>query len=228
MAHILVVEDQKSIVMQVEALLKSRGHLVAVAFNSHDALEQLHRFRIDLVVTDIMMPGGASGFELAKTIKKDQRYTSIPVMIMTGRRDQKDVEKGILSGADDYVVKPLDTDLFLAKIDALLRKRGKQEFTNCTVNEVGRWDMTIDVIGITEVGLEVNSPVALVVGTNVRMDCDIFAKIGIPVPTLHVISCDPIPKTKTFKVKVNFIGFQEKELKPIRMWIRDTLARTAS
>ena len=129
MAFILVVEDQKSVLMQVEALLRSRGHAVITAANSHDALDQLSRFQIDMIITDIMMPGGASGFELAKTIKKDPRFAGKPIMMMTGRRDAKDVEKGIMSGADDYVVKPLDSDLFIAKVEALLQKSGQREFS---------------------------------------------------------------------------------------------------
>ena len=229
MAHVLVVEDQKSVVMQVEALLKSRGFAVATASNSHDAMDQLARFRIDLVITDIMMPGGASGFELAKTIKKDPRFTGIPVMIMTGRRDQKDVEKGILSGADDYVVKPLDTDLFLAKVEALLYRRGKPDFTSCSISVTGNWDVSITIVGISEIGLDVRSAFQVQSGTNLKITSDLFRKIGIPTPTLHVISCDLASEVpKMFSVRLSFIGLTEKELRPIRIWIRDYSTKNAS
>jgi len=229
MAFILVVEDQKSVLMQVEALLKSRGHAVITASNSHDAMDQLSRFHIDLVITDIMMPGGASGFELAKTIKKDPRFTGKPVMMLTGRRDAKDVEKGIMSGADDYVVKPIDADLFLAKVEGLLSKNGRREFASCNINVTGQWDMAIEIIGISEMGLDVRSPVAVYSGTNVKINSDLFRKIGIPTPTMHVISCDVVSEVpKVYNVRLTFIGFTEKELKPIRMFIRDYSNKTAS
>lgn len=208
--------------MQVEALLKSRGHAVITAMNSHDAMDQLGRFQIDLVITDIMMPGGASGFELAKTIKKDPRFIGKPIMMLTGRRDQKDVEKGIMSGADDYVVKPIDADLFLAKVEALLHKNGRREFASCNIKVTGQWDLNIEITGISELGLDVKSPVAVYSGTNVKINTELFNRIGIPSPTMHVISCEPISEVpKLYSVRLSFIGFSEKELKPIRMFIRD-------
>lgn len=221
MAHILVVEDQKTVLIQVEALLKSRGHAVITATNSHDALDQLGRMHIDMIITDIMMPGGASGFELAKTIKKDPRFVGKPVMMMTGRRDQKDVEKGILSGADDYVVKPLDADLFLAKVDALLRRTGQKDFASCNIAATGQWDMNVDIVGISEIGLDVRSPVAIQSGVNMKIHTDLFSRIGIPAPIMHVISCEAVSGAPpSYNVRLSFIGFTEKELKPLRMWIR--------
>lgn len=229
MAQILVVEDQKSIVMQVESLLRSRGHVVVTASNSIDAMDQLGRMHIDMVITDVMMPMGASGFELVKTIKKDGRFHGLPVMIMTGRRDPKDVEKGILAGADDYVVKPIDHDLFLAKVEALLSKKGTKEFASCAIREVGQWDLNIQIVGISEIGLEVNSPVAVYVGSNMKIQTDLFQKIGIPAPTLHVTSCEIVSELpKLYHVTLSFIGFSEKELRPLRIWIRDNLTKNAS
>lgn len=228
MAHILVVEDQKTVLMQVEALLKSRGHAVITATNSHDAMDQLGRMHIDMIITDIMMPGGASGFELAKTIKKDPRFAGKPVMMMTGRRDAKDVEKGILSGADDYVVKPLDADLFLAKVEALLRKSGQQDFVACSISYTGQWDMNVTIVGISEIGLEVRSPVPVQTGTNIKMNTELFGQIGVPAPTMHVTSCDPVSTLPPlFHVRLSFIGWTEKELKPLRIWIRDYSTRAS-
>jgi CheY-like chemotaxis protein len=228
MAHILVVEDQKTVQMQVEALLKSRGHAVVVASNSHDALEQLGRMHIDMIITDIMMPGGASGFELAKTIKKDPRFVGKPIMMMTGRRDAKDVEKGILSGADDYVVKPLDSDLFLAKVEALLAKTGQKDFVSCAIAVAGQWDVNITISGISEIGLEVRSPFPINTGQNIKINTELFKMIGVPSPTMHVTSCEPVSGVPpVYAVRLSFIGFTEKELKPIRIWIRDSTTKSA-
>jgi DNA-binding response OmpR family regulator len=222
MAHILVVEDQKTVLMQVEALLKSRGHAVITASNSHDALDQLGRMHIDMIITDIMMPGGASGYELAKTIKKDPRFAGKPVMMMTGRRDQKDVAKGILSGADDYVVKPLDADLFLAKVEALLARPGQKDFAACNISVTAQWDMNVDIVGISEIGLEIRSPVQVQTGQNIKLNTDLFRRIGIASPTMHVTSCDPVSNIPPmYFVRLSFIGFTEKELQPVRIFIRD-------
>lgn len=224
MAHILVVEDQRSVTMLVESLLRSRGHVVVTATNSIDAMDQLGRIHIDMVITDVMMPMGASGFELVKTIKKDTKYHGLPVMIMTGRRDPKDVEKGIACGADDYVVKPIDHDLFLAKVEALLSKKGTREFASCPIREVGQWDLNIQIVGVSEIGIEVKSPVAVYVGSNIKINTDLFQKIGIQNPTLHVTSCEVISELpKIYHVTLSFIGFSEKELRPLRVWIRDNL-----
>jgi CheY-like chemotaxis protein len=224
MAHVLVVEDQKTVLMLVESLLKSRGHSVSTASNSIDAMDQLGRLHFDMVITDVMMPLGSSGFELVKTIKKDPRFHGLPVMIVTGRRDPKDVEKGILAGADDYVVKPIDADLFLAKVDSLLRRLGRKEFAMCSVKVTGQWDMNVEIVGVSEIGLEVKSPVPVNVGTNMRVHTELFSRIGIPNPIMHVIVCEQISEIpKIYSVRLSFIGFSEKELRPLRMWIRDIL-----
>jgi len=73
------------------------------------------------------------------------------------------VEKGILSGADEYVVKPLDADLFLAKVDALLRLNGQKAFASCNISATGQWDMNVDIVGISEIGLEVRSSVPVAI-----------------------------------------------------------------
>ncbi len=122
MSRILVVDDQISIQKLIEGILHSRSHKVTCVGHAIDALDKLENYPFDLVITDIMMPNGVTGFELTRNIRKSVKYGSIPVIMITGRREAKDIEKGIEAGTDDYVIKPVDPDILLSKTDSLILK----------------------------------------------------------------------------------------------------------
>src|SRR5688572_26828558 len=108
MARVLVVDDQKSVLMTLEALLAKEGHLVSSCLNAADALSKLQEENFDLLVTDAIMPGGETGYALIRTIRSHPKLTDLPVILVTGKREREDVERGLLAGTDDYVVKPVD------------------------------------------------------------------------------------------------------------------------
>jgi twitching motility two-component system response regulator PilH len=99
-------------------MLTKRGFAVRTAEGGDEALRRLSEEKPDLILMDVVMPGG-NGFQLTRTITRDPRYADIPVIMCTSKNQETDRVWGIRQGAKDYVVKPVNADDLMAKIQAL-------------------------------------------------------------------------------------------------------------
>lgn len=219
MARILVVDDQDHILVMVKSLLKTRKHTVETASNPHDAIDLLKRFPFDLLITDIQMPG-ASGLDLARTVRHNREFAHLAIMILSGKRRHKDVHDGISVGADEYVVKPIDPDVFLAKVDALLAKHGQvAKVAAVKVRQNASWDLKCEVTEVSEMGLTVMSTYSPVIGSKTKLQSPLFDMIGIKPPWLVVVDCKLFPNGY-YEVQMNFAAMSESDFQPIRAWVR--------
>lgn len=119
MFNILVVEDDASTRKLMEAVLRGNGYVPFLAENGEQALDLLDSQHIDLMVTDIMMPG-IDGYDLAGQLR--EAGFSLPILMVTAKETQMDKKKGFLAGTDDYMTKPVDEEEMLLRIKALLRR----------------------------------------------------------------------------------------------------------
>lgn len=223
MARILIVDDQKSVLLTLEALLGTHGHTVVACTNAIDALKVLTSEPMDLVITDAIMPGGADGYALTRTIRKEVKLSKIPIILLTGRREKSDVEKGIQAGVDDYVVKPLDPELLMAKVHNLLLKNPDEavHFVEAQVRFKAEWDSKTEITAVSELGVTLKSLVPIPTGKILRLHSTFFAEVGIPEIPLRVDQCSELAGTEGyFKIDTHFVGISEKELSPLRLWIR--------
>ena len=124
--RILCVDDEPEILKFFESLLALKGYEVTKALNGEEALQKLREERVDLVITDLKMPK-MDGFELCRTIKEDEEYRTIPVIMITALSDREDRVKGIEAGAEDFLSKPVDPMEVLARIKMLLKAKALQE-----------------------------------------------------------------------------------------------------
>ena len=129
---ILLVEDNPKVMRNNRNLLRSKGALVLTAGGIKKARTYFDplRFesqRIDAAVIDIMLPDG-SGLELLQEIRSDKRSSlaALPVLLLTAKSQSNDIVNGLSAGADDYLAKPYDLDVFAARIEALLRRTAMQ------------------------------------------------------------------------------------------------------
>ena len=104
---ILVVDDNRDNVEILRAFLESRGYRVASAEDGKSALAKLDEVQPSLVLLDVMMPG-MDGWQVCRTIKNHPDYGATKVVMVTAKGDFEDKFEGMRSGADDYVVKPVD------------------------------------------------------------------------------------------------------------------------
>ncbi len=120
--RILLVEDEEHLAAGLKFNLEAEGYRTRVAGDGETALELLlnKHEHFDLLVLDVMLPG-KDGFTVASELRKANEY--IPILMLTARGQPEDVLKGFESGADDYLPKPFDLAILLARIRSLLRRR---------------------------------------------------------------------------------------------------------
>jgi len=117
---ILIVEDEQAIAELVRAYLRREGFDVVWARSGEQALEELSRHPVRLVVLDIGLPG-IDGFEVCRRLRS---RTAVPILILSAREDEVDRVAGLEAGADDYVVKPFSPRELVARVKAILRRAG--------------------------------------------------------------------------------------------------------
>ncbi len=117
-SHILVIDDDDRIRELVKQYLNDNNFIVSTAVNAEDAKSQIGRFRFDLAVLDVMMPG-QSGFDLTKEIKKK---INMPIILLTAKGESENRIKGLELGADDYIGKPFEPKELLLRINNILSK----------------------------------------------------------------------------------------------------------
>ena len=114
-ATILVVDDNHDNVEILQAFLESRGYRVAAASDGKAALAKLEEVHPALVLLDVMMPG-MDGWQVCRTIKNHPDFASTKVVMVTAKGGYEDKFEGMRSGADDYVVKPVDLSELAEKV----------------------------------------------------------------------------------------------------------------
>ena len=119
MFNILVVEDGKNLRKLITTYLQRNKYNTYEATNGEEALNVLDQSYIDLIVSDIMMPK-MDGYELIKSLR-EAKY-DVPILIITAKSEIEDKKEGFLLGADDYMVKPIDIEEMLLRIQVLLRR----------------------------------------------------------------------------------------------------------
>lgn len=124
MLNILVVEDDKGIRDLLKDMLEEADFSIELAGDTQKALAMLQRQLPDLIILDWMLPG-QSGMEWARRLKKDDRYSAIPIIMLTARTEEDDKIKSLDSGVDDHISKPFSSRELLARIRAVLRRCGK-------------------------------------------------------------------------------------------------------
>ena len=122
MSRVLVVEDEQHIAEGIRFNLQADGHEVVVADTGEQALTLLlgDQSPFDVVVLDVMLPG-KDGFEVASELRAAGQY--VPILMLTARDREEDVLRGFESGADDYLPKPFELGIMLARVGGLLRRR---------------------------------------------------------------------------------------------------------
>jgi DNA-binding response OmpR family regulator len=120
-SRILVVEDETHLAEGLRFNLEAEGHSADICSDGETAVHRLlkENDKFDAVVLDVMLPG-IDGFSVASALRKAKNY--VPVLILTARGRPEDVLEGFASGADDYLAKPFELPIFLARLQGLLRR----------------------------------------------------------------------------------------------------------
>jgi DNA-binding response OmpR family regulator len=122
---IAVVDDEADIVELVSVNLEKAGFRVEGLYNAKDLLNFVKKKTPDLIILDLMLPDD-DGFEVCKSLKNQDKYAGIPIIMLTAKGEEVDKVLGLEIGADDYITKPFSPRELVARVKAVLR-RGKEE-----------------------------------------------------------------------------------------------------
>ena len=135
MSDILIVEDNKELSSMLKDFLVSEGYTVSVADTGDKALALYEKYGARLVVLDIMLPGPDGNVILSRI----RENSNTPVIIVSARSGRDDKLNAIISGADDYIEKPYDIDILIAKIKGIFKRR-------LAVDEFSDGDLKLDIV----------------------------------------------------------------------------------
>jgi DNA-binding response OmpR family regulator len=116
---VLVVEDEPHIIESLSFLMKRAGHKVRIARDGDAAIRTMEAEKPDLVILDITLPR-RDGLDVCRTIRADDRWRDVRVIMLTARGRELDRRKGLETGADDYILKPFSTSEIVQRVEALL------------------------------------------------------------------------------------------------------------
>lgn len=136
MARILIIEDEPDLQKVLEYNLRLAGHEVIAALCAEDGLQLAQKRKPDLVILDLMLPD-LPGTEVCKSMKRDSKTKSIPILMLTAKGSEIDRVVGFELGADDYVVKPFSVRELVLRIEAIMRRGQSEERSTQATFEFG-------------------------------------------------------------------------------------------
>jgi len=116
---VLIAEDEPSIVISLEFLMRGCGYEVRVARDGEEALRLAQEFRPDLLLLDVMMPR-CNGFEVCRRMREDPATRAVRIVMLTAHGREAQIERGLALGADAYITKPFSNQELVARVKGLL------------------------------------------------------------------------------------------------------------
>ncbi|MED1568187.1 response regulator transcription factor [Bacillus paramycoides] len=135
MVKILLVDDEERMLRLLDLFLSPRGYFCMKATSGLEALELIEQKDFDIILLDVMMPN-MDGWDTCYQIRQ---ISNAPIIMLTARNQNYDMIKGLTMGADDYITKPFDEHVLVARIEAILRRTKKDGFVSFNGIE---WDKT--------------------------------------------------------------------------------------
>lgn len=228
MKKILIVDDLKSILITLEAILQKEGYYVAACTNSIDAIDRFSLEHFDLMITDAIMPVGANGYTLIATIRNGTRNKEIPIIMLTGKREKADIERALSVGANDYIVKPIDPDILVSKVKSILQQNESKQsnFAAALVSAQATVTLKTDIISISESEIKFVTNYQLTPGQLYRFTSDFFRNFDIDTVNTRITDCvkSTDAAVNSFNIAAQFIGLSDNELSKIRLWVRKKLS----
>lgn len=132
--NILIVEDDEDIQQLVSFNLMKAGFNVSCVSNGEEGMKLLKTEKVDCILLDIMLPG-MNGMEICQAIRDVEEYSSLPIIMMTAKREEEEIIAGLEHGADDYITKPFSPRVLIARVNAVLRRHLHNKSSDSSATE---------------------------------------------------------------------------------------------
>ncbi len=132
---ILIADDEPDILEIIEFNLQSEGYNVVTAKNGDEAIDQAKKHLPDLIMLDVMMPG-KNGIEVCNLLRMNPAFKKTLIVFLSALSDEGTEVKGLETGADDYLTKPISPKILVSKVNALFRRLNKDESTVLQINDL--------------------------------------------------------------------------------------------
>lgn len=224
MSRILVVDDSEQSLNLLKKILTDEGHEVHLAKEAFEAMDCLDKFAFDLLLLDVNMPF-KDGFSTLKTLKETIRFKMMPVAMITGRSEPRDVKKAVSLGADSYTVKPFDKEDILTKVNALLNKENVKVSYQLNIGNTSpfaegelKMSSEIRVTEVTDSSVIVLTDMMLQENKDLIFNCPIFERIGIPAQKMKISDIQP-GEGGYSQARLIFKSIQPENIQKLRNWI---------
>jgi CheY-like chemotaxis protein len=211
MYKILLVDDDGDVRRFVKKILERDGHQVVVVENGLTALNELNNEHYDLLLSDANMPQ-YSGFDLIKTIRLQAKHKDLLIAMLTGRREKQDIQMAIDLGVQDYIVKPIDPQVLLQKVQKIFESRiVSPSIINLETSASIDWTasaqspLLMKKIGLS--GFTALSPVPLAVGHEFYLNAEQLS--SVQKPKAIVLSCQYNNHVQQFQVEGQFLEMDD-------------------
>jgi DNA-binding response OmpR family regulator len=221
--RLLIVDDEQTVLKFVKTILTRANYDAVTCSSATEALQLLSEEPFDCIITDVVMPV-TNGYELVKAIRNSQYFGDIPILMLTRKRDRQDVKQAVDVGVTDYVLKPIDEQLLLDKVELCLTKGGGKRYTyDCTVNSVhakAELKYACSIAAISESHITAFTALPVPDEATIEIQGQLFDEIGIQAPLIKLIACKPSDRADfAYQSKFTFMGVPEVDLKKIRAWL---------
>lgn len=221
----LIVDDDPAILKITSKFLELEGHEVVCCENALDALKELNSLDVDIVITDATMPA-YSGFDLIRSIRKKKDLNGLTVAMLTGRSERSDIEQALELGVQDYIVKPIDPEVFVAKANNLINKHRSSAKVSPKISSSAlhsQMTVPISVTRVTDIGVSIETPFLMQRGTIVDIKLKEFAEMGITSTQFKTIFSKSNKRAKSFQSELLLMDLdanQKKQLETLaNRWV---------
>lgn len=221
--EVLVVEDNAHLLILVKKILEGINCKVWTAENGFEGFKILrHQTDINILLLDIMMPE-MSGLEFLKKLDNIQRDDDLTVCMITAKSDDKMIRECLRTGADDYLIKPIDRNILIEKILVLGGRRRTEHYASIATSFKGimkRLNSNIDVqvISLSEIGMTFESPIRLHENSKVMMEASQLDKIFRKTGQIYLrsTSCE-YDGESLYKIKARFLALDENSYRFLKV-----------
>ncbi len=214
----LVVEDNPNDALVTKFTLQSMNYIPIHVDNGFAALEIADVYHFSIIIIDLMMPQ-MSGIDLMKRLRNNEKIKSIPILITSGRNEERDVKLAVSLGAKDYLVKPMDIMLFKSKVEHLTEKLTydwfQYNFDSKHSEAKAELSFHTHLKSINEIGCTIESPVPVKEDTTFHIKSVFLQNIGIDDILVRVVSNESV--SDHFELFAIFVGLTEEKKQLLRV-----------